>query len=168
MLIGHKQARFLMPTYFVLFYLIGISVQGILDRWGSLVVLFERYSRLWIVIPVCAIFSYFTWSWLYSPSRLYLPETSELGAMVYKDGGFKDSPKSCLLVVDHYWVWSRGEMILGQKVGFRERKSIDVKIADLQECLYAYKSPWSASKLSAEWKLLGRDRWGNTVYKRGA
>jgi hypothetical protein len=167
MLIGHKQSRFVMPTYFVFFYLIGLFVQAILGRWPLLVKKIESWTRFSAVAVMCLVFSFFTWRWLYSPSHVPTNEMGELGAIVFADGGFKSSPQSCLLIVDHYWIWTRGEMILGQKVEFRDRRSIDVKVADLQECLYAFtQGSWSA-QLFREWKLIGRDRWGNSVYRHG-
>ncbi len=166
MLIGHKEMRFVMPIYPVFFYLIAIGVEGITLRWFSICSWIRKKLSLFAVSIACIVFSVVCWHFRFSSDHFPTNEMGDLSRLVYEDGGLRGTSEPCILLVDHYWVWTRGEMILGQKVKFIEKRSADIGETELQECSYALMQSWSEKFFRDRWIFVGKDRWGNSVYKR--
>ena len=58
---------------------------------------------------------------VYSNDHTYMFDLSELTRKIREDGGLKNG--GCLILLDHYWIWTRGEMMIGAPIQYIELQS---------------------------------------------
>jgi len=175
-MIGHKETRFLLPVYPAFFYLFAISLDSLWTkiRWAPQASLWISKIRAPLLVLlgalgcVQAIPRVFTWDH-YTPYDL-----SGLSLGVFGDGGLKKDPSRCLLLVDSYWVWTRGFTILRGQVRTRQSPITKLRDEDLYLCKYALVLADRAEDFQrmslqvapkSRWQRLQSDRWGNVLFK---
>jgi hypothetical protein len=172
MAIPHKETRFVLPIYPALFYLFGAALHG-LTASRPIGASPARGAVAWLAVPALAAVSF---PFVHSSAHYERSDVSELGRAIRADGALQKDPGACVLFVDHYWVWLRGELLQGHKVAFVEvpaqRLLSDPSVQrHLQRCAYAV-LPGEREELfragaGPSWGRLAKSAFGHVLYKNG-
>lgn len=138
LIIPHKETRFLLPVL-PLFYLMGgwvfqfLPQRFILERWLS-----QGLTLRFAVPLLIVILSFISFARALT-ADIYLSSVniSSLEDKVYHLQSKSDSQETCLLLLDHNWSWTRGNLILGDHVKFIEKQISDIDPDIARPCRYA-------------------------------
>ena len=168
-MIGHKENRFILPIYPALFYILAIYVQALIDESSKLIPMLTAKLQKWspaILLLVPAL-TYASIKNLYTPEHFYQFDLAELLTIVRDDGALTDT--NCLALLDHYWVWSHGEMLQGHPVRYIEISSSRPFPEELKNCAYTVmpggRGELFVARAGAQWRYLGQDSRGQLVFK---
>src|SRR6185437_13822333 len=96
---------------------------------------------------------------VYSDEHTYQFDLSALTQKIREDGALQNG--GCLLLLDHYWIWTRGEMMIGSKIHFIEvnsRQPFNSLNPEAKSCVYAITLPgrdlWFHQPGEPEWKQI--------------
>jgi hypothetical protein len=105
---------------------------------------------------------------VYSTEHTYLFDLSELTRRIHDDGGLSDG--GCLLLVDHYWIWTRGQMMIGAPIRYLEISSQKPVPDAGRDCIYAITLPgreaWFSRPDGPQWRILEKDSHGQLLLKK--
>ena len=170
-LIGHKENRFILPLYPALFYILAISFETLIDQFNTVVPRLAETLYQWSpgLLAVAPILAYGSVTHLYTPDHFYQFDLGELMLKVRQDGALSDS--RCVALLDHYWIWSHGEMLQGHPVKFIEISSSKEFPPELKNCAYAVmpggRGELFLSRAGGWWQFMGHDSRGQLVFKNG-
>lgn len=161
--IGHKEFRFILPIVPVIFYILGYGINDLVIKFSHY---FPGRKYLYLITFFLALSSSY---FVYLPTHYSQSDLSYLSLAIQKDGRLKKDG-GCLLFVDHYWIWGRGEMLQGHPVNFVEVKGSEISKQNLESCTYAMMPSWSeATFINAtgnSWEKFKTDAWGNSAYRK--
>ena len=166
MAIGHKETRFILPAMPALFYLFAIALDGLGGRAAASGPLAKAIAAVAVLLAPGAA------QLAQDPDRFSPFDRSELCVAIHRDGGLRTNRRAVLLLVDSSWVWTRGELLFGGKVAYREVTPARLGEADVSDCLYAivpgdFEATFqSRTGRSAAWRRLRADSHGNVLLKR--
>lgn len=97
-------------------------------------------------------------------------DVSDLALKIREDGLLRKHPDQCLLFVNHYWIWARGEMLQGHPVKIIEVKGAELKPEHLAQCAYAIMPGWESEEFqeitkAAPWQKILQNPWGHVLFK---
>lgn len=156
--IGHKELRFILPALPALFVVIALGLPEMNRRLVA--------AGVFVLVGLGALtFDRFT--------HFSRADLSRISYEIEHDGLLK-SGSGCLLFVDHYWHWTRGEVAQRGSVPFVETTSGKLMPDDLRKCVYAVLPGWSESTFLAQtaqmtsdsWKLIFKDDQGQLLYRK--
>ena len=107
---------------------------------------------------------------VYSDEHTYPFDLSELTRKIREDGGLRNG--GCLLLLDHYWIWTRGEMMIGAPIRYFEvssshRQPLDPGRASVRLCDFASGSGALVQSTGARnWQHIAEDNHGQMLMKR--
>lgn len=157
--IAHKEIRFMFPLVPAVFYLLAWALSAFEFRWK----LNERMFAAGLLLAAIGSSEF-----VYSNDHTYMFDLSELTRRIREDGGLKNG--GCLILLDHYWIWTRGEMMIGAKIHYVELSSSRPLPSEARSCVYAISLPgreaWFKQPGGPEWTELERDEHGQTLMKR--
>lgn len=154
--IAHKELRFIFPIVPAFYYFAAWSVSAFEPaRW-----LLRKDLAAAVVLLVAIV----GMGSVYSDDHTYPFDLSELTRKIREDGGLRNG--GCLLLVDHYWIWTRGELMIGAPVQFMEISSNKTKPTELLSCPYAISLPGREGYFGPNWVVLEKDNHGQTLLKR--
>jgi hypothetical protein len=171
-MISHKENRFLLPIYPTIFYILALALDTIVLRVKEFrpfaainAILVKSRIALWFLVPGLAIASSHE---VYNTDHYYPFDLGELMTHVREDGGL--SSGRCVAFIDHYFVWSHGELLQGQAVKYIEFSfSQGPPPPEFLNCIYAVTPGGSPqefiSRAGSDWKLLATDSRGEHVFK---
>jgi hypothetical protein len=168
-LIGHKENRFILPLYPALFYVLAISVQTLIDQLSKVIPALVAQLQKWspALVLIAPVLAYASVSQLYTPEHFYQFDLGELMLKVRDDGALDTT--RCVALLDHYWIWSHGEMLQGHPVRFIEISSSHPFPPELRGCAYAVmpggRGQLFESHAGLGWHAMGEDSRGQLVYK---
>jgi phosphatidylinositol glycan class B len=158
-LIAHKELRFMLPIFPAFFYLLARGLDPFIKPYAIQPALIASLA----LIAAVASSGY-----VYSSEHTYPFDLSELTRDIRDDGGL--SQGGCLLLVDHYWIWTRGEMMIGAPVKWIEESSRKPFPETAKTCPYAISLPgrdaWFAQPGAPAFKVLKTDNHGQVLLKR--
>jgi hypothetical protein len=159
--IAHKELRFMFPMIPALFYLMAWGLSSIETQWKLREDLFGGVCLLLAVASCGAV---------YSNDHTYLFDLSELTQKIREDGGLKNG--GCLILLDHYWIWTRGEMMIGAPIHSIEVSSsrpLSSLPPEVQHCAYAITLPgreqWFRQPGGPPWQEFAKDGHGQYLMK---
>jgi phosphatidylinositol glycan class B len=172
-LISHKENRFLLPIYPTIFYIFAVALDSIVlfvqdwsaGRFAELKAGLSR-SRLavFILVPGLALASSYN---VYNTDHYYQFDLGELMSTVREDGGL--SSGRCLALIDHYFVWSHGELLQGRPVKYLEFSFSRGAPPEFQSCIYAVTAGGTPegfiARAGANWQLFATDSRGELLFK---
>ncbi|MGK5084978.1 hypothetical protein WDW37_16945 [Bdellovibrionota bacterium FG-1] len=164
-LMPHKETRFLLPIYPVGFLVIAWGLDFLLTRAS---ISFRYANKIALVLTV--IGSFFSATHVYTSDHYYLFDLAELAQRMYAEVEKTQTPTPCLLLVDHYWAWTHGELMQGRPFRYVEVSSFK-KIPPISRatCGYAMMTAAAEARFVAQagpqWVLLARDSEGKPLYK---
>jgi hypothetical protein len=171
--ISHKENRFLLPIYPAIFYVFALALDSIvlwvkefsLDRFVWLQAgLTKSRLALWFLVPGLAFASS---RHIYNPDHYYQFDLGELMTAVREDGGLGSG--RCLALIDHYFVWSHGELLQGRPVKYIEFSFSRGAPPEFQSCIYAVTAGGTPesfiARAGANWKLFTIDSRGELLFK---
>ena len=160
--VPHKETRFLLPILPALYLWVGLGLH-FFAGWVGLRRLPHRFRGLvWaspVVIIALGVVSLFTVCTV--PIYLTTVNIASLEAQVYRLQSASGAGSSCLLLMDHNWSWTRGQLILGDGVEVIEKKVSEFSPDRDAECFYAIlpesKLPlFRRRSASGAWSLVDR------------
>jgi hypothetical protein len=166
LVIGHKETRFVLPAFPALFYLLALALDGLCEGLPTADTVI-RYCALGslALIPLCARLAR-------NPARFSYLDRSALCLAIDRDGGLRRDPAAGLLLVESSWVWTRGELLFGGPVAYREARADRVSARDAEGCRYAIvpgdfeREFRRRTRKAVRWTRLKRDAHGNVLLKR--
>jgi hypothetical protein len=178
--IGHKELRFLYPTWPALIAVPLVILRGIMV-WlipSHSNILFDSVKNWSSVIPLllCALLGF----WMSrQPGLISSFDLSALSQAAYKDGALTQKHpvesvtgkvNDCIVLVEHYWAWTRGHLFWGRKIDMIET---DLKgfSNNRTHCPYIFVAAHAAKEFRSSVNKYGlkhiyTDRWRNTLYGR--
>jgi hypothetical protein len=171
-LISHKENRFILPLYPALFYILAIYVQTLIDESTKFIPTLAARLQKWspALLLLTPALVYASVADLYTPAHFYQFDLGELMLKVREDGGLTN--ERCVALLDHYWIWSHGEMLQGHPVRFIEISSGRQFPEELNHCAYTVmpggRGDLFVSRAGSQWRYLGQDSRGQLVYKNGS
>jgi hypothetical protein len=158
--IPHKETRFLLPTLPALYILVGLGLH-LTPGW----VVLRRFFSRWSISPrifrmgvlIAGLVSLFWVSRV--PVYLTSVNIAPLEAQVYHLQTASGQGSGCLLLFDHHWSWTRGQLILGDGMKVIEKHVSDFSEDQDANCAYAIlpesKLPLFYSKASpSAWRFV--------------
>jgi hypothetical protein len=172
--ISHKENRFLLPIYPTIFYIFALALDSIvlwIQAWSAgkfadlKTQLFKSQIALWFLLPGIAFASSHE---IYNADHYYLFDLGELMTAVREDGGL--SSGRCLALIDHYFVWSHGELLQGRPVHYIEFSFGRGPVPpEFQSCIYAVTAGGSpegfVARAGQNWQLVATDSRGELLFK---
>jgi hypothetical protein len=159
--IGHKELRFLLPIFPAIFYLAALCL-------NSLVTEFKLKTHYFFILFIFCIGISF--NHIYRLEYYSNADLSDLSIAIEKDTKLKAHPEQCLLIVDTYWIWTRGEMALGHKTNYIEVAYQNITQQLLDGCTSAIVSSWSAPSFAAKtentWHVITTNTWGSVLFSK--
>ncbi len=133
MLLGHKENRFLLPIYPCFFILLGILLDTTFIP--AFLAKLSKLQGAWFLIMALPLFSL---NFLGMTELILTPlNIADLETAIYNSHDLSPKGDSCILLFNHSWAWTHGELILGQKVSYVDSSIKKVLHSQLQECRYA-------------------------------
>jgi hypothetical protein len=177
-LIGHKEIRFLLPVFPAVFYFLALCIDAIFTRMPDLVADLRRPLRHKIVlIAILALLFPAIQSAI--PDRSRFDESDMADLSVALSDQLRAHPpraQSCLLIVETSIVWTRGQMLLGDRLKVREvtlseiKKSRDADPNAFSQCDYALSARGTEVAFPAvmekSWALIAKNRNGHLLFAR--
>jgi len=169
MLIPHKEIRFLVPIFPAFFYFMSILLNNILE---GLEVKGIRLAKPNSAVALSGVLILTALSWYsVSYSKYYASsDISKLSQAIYEDGGLQNKSPSCIALINHYWVWTRGEMMLGRETKFIEMNFDNFVTDRLASCQYAIVVKGGGelfkSNVGDDWKEIAQNKWGHLLFKK--
>ena len=132
-LIGHKEARFILPIYFSFVIWIVLAVEVLSVQWSVK----NRFSGLLLggLTLICAILSF----WKVTDTDLYLTwgNTFSLEAKIREDGQLLNPQvQHCVLTLEYHWSWSRGQLMQATAFDFIDLDPSTLATRQASPCPY--------------------------------
>lgn len=164
-IIGHKEWRFILPMVPVLFYLSAIGTSYLITKFN----LYEKLKHSWLYLIL--IFSIpVSYSNIYSYDYYAQADMSDISDVIYKDGALFSNPNECILILDHFWIWTRGNMAIGVNSPFIEMKSAQFDQEKASKCRYALAMQSGlktfSTKMPDQWEVIFKNHSGKFLLKR--
>jgi GPI mannosyltransferase 3 len=165
-IISHKENRFLLPIYPAIFYVFALATESAVVYANTWKIDFSKTKiALWFLVPGLAFASSRE---IYNADHYYPFDLGELMTLVRADGGL--SSGRCLALVDHYFVWSHGELLQGRPVKYIEFSfNRGAPPPEFPSCIYAVTAGGAPesfiSRAGGNWKLLATDSRGELLFK---
>ena len=166
-LVPHKELRFLLPAVPFLYLALAMVMHVPF-------LLAERklpHGSIWRASLTAALILLTirgTQTALHTPVYLTPVDISRLEDTVYHLNGFFGSDRRCLLLVDHNWSWTRGQLVLGADVRHVERKLAEITAGSIDHCPFAIVPTLSESLFEARaqggWQRIDRASSGFSLY----
>lgn len=190
-LIPHKEARFLLPVYPALILLAACALSDLVMKYNLAVVHCSGASvaagasaapgatpaprSAWVhgwAAVGCALAAGTSLSFVDSPAHFEPSDLSALMRGVRDDGLLRRQPAAALLLVDDYFVWTRGELLQGHSFRWRERP-LAAFLAEgplrLEDVAYVISSGAAAGRVAGllgdGFRELTRSRWGHVLWR---
>jgi hypothetical protein len=164
--ISHKEVRFMFPFFPAILYCLALGLNALETKWDAKLnvrTLFEP----WVAIAA-TLFAIASVPFIYSTDHTYPFDLSALTLKIREDGGLANG--GCLLLLDHYWIWTQGQMMVGAPISFVEQSSNKSLSPEASNCLYAISLPgreaWFNQASGTHWELLARDNHGQFLMKK--
>ena len=144
-LIPHKETRLILPIFPLLFILLGAGLE-ISSRWFSSTLhnhhLFTQakvfiFEPIFQLILLSLVSGYSLWITQKTPVYLSSVNIASLENEVYQLQKKDSFTPQCLLLLNHHWSWTRGQLILGEGVNLIESTVNDYSLQDSAPCRYA-------------------------------
>ncbi len=171
MIIPHKEVRFLLPMFPAIVYACALLGDSLAERLAvfNTDVNVVRALKLGGGVGLLLL-AFQSVVFARNPAQYNFSNMSELIETIREDGALARHPESCLLLVDHYWVWSHGEFYQSHPVRWVEEASNAVTDRSLEECDYAITSGGAAPgflyRTQGKWHQIGRNKWSYALFKR--
>jgi hypothetical protein len=160
--IGHKELRFMFPFFPAILYLLARGLSAFEERVKIGKIRSDLVGAITVVIAIVSS------GYVYSDDHTYLFDLSELTLKVRQDGGLAHG--GCLIILDHYWVWTRGMMMIGAPMKYIELSSSHPITEEAKQCPYAISLPgrdaWFLHTPGAQWERIATDNHGQFLMKR--
>jgi hypothetical protein len=138
--VPHKELRFIMPCLPFLYAALGVSLHVPflhLEKWVPR----GTFWRVAVSAAMLALTVLGARAALHTPLYLTPVDISRLEDKIYHLNNFFDAQGEtggrCVLLVDHNWSWTRGQLVLGAKVDHLERKLTEVSPDKVGHCPFA-------------------------------
>ena len=169
-LIGHKETRFIVPAYLSIFYALAWGINITFENLDSLRRNFNQLLKPAICIPVVLAVGVLTTSFAIDDSRFDSSDLSDLSVVIRDDADFRADPNPCLTFVNHYWIWTRGEMLFGRHIPYNQFRTEELTSTQLDKCPYVIAAsaavPTFRSLYEAkDWKLISINAYGHGYFK---
>ncbi len=170
--IPHKETRFLLPVIPIAYIFFGISLHLFPG-----VAFLSRLSQKYRLSPFLGYMSLglsgvvaFAFAWA-TPLYLTTVNIAPLEAKVYELQNQSGGGSNCLLLMDHNWSWTRGQLILGDGMTVVERHVSEFSVDQDLACSYAIlpesKLPeFSLKAASRAWSWVGRAPSGYVLMRK--
>lgn len=169
--IGHKETRFLLPVIPALYCLLALLIDGLAPASFSAKSKPQRvaFSAVAILILVAGSLASGGRA-LSTPIYLTRKNTAALEEAIRKDDGLAADGSGCVLLVDHSWEWTRGELVLGRPASLRNESLLKLPESDARNCAYAIVARFDSDDFRTfageEWASTNISRNGFVLYKR--
>ncbi len=164
-LIGHKELRFILCLFPTLFLLFAMGLQYIFKYLQFL----NKLKLSWLYVFIF-VFTPYSLSTTYSEKYYSNSDLSNIFNQIYNDNKNPTLNNECIFILENYWHWGRGQMILGTDTKFINIKIKELESQNLTECRYAIIMSWTENKFNevtlGKWLKLYSDHWGHILYKK--
>lgn len=163
--IPHKEFRFIFPIIPFLIFSTLLSIQDFKNNSNSL----SFFKRDWslIVTTFLIIISIPIWKPLSFANHFDLSEMTFIAGDFFRKMPVTERK---LLIIDHFWVWTRGELGLGTAVQFKEIKSDDLNdfsFKDYSLIIVGRRLPqYTLKEINKNYDLVYEDPYFRQLYKR--
>lgn len=167
--IAHKELRFILPIFPALFYSTAVAFNGVLEKFNGLnEALRKTFNKPASVMITAIFFATICFASLDDSRFFSKSDAAELSVEVQKRGLLQNENQDCLLLVNHYWIWTRGEMVHGRRIRFIERSLRDLTPNDLNSCRSAIVERSAALRFQvqagAQWKPVKQNIAGHSLF----
>ncbi|MEO5969933.1 MAG: hypothetical protein ABIQ95_08395 [Bdellovibrionia bacterium] len=171
--IEHKELRFLLPLLPAFYICLGFLIDNLIKTasWNPKVLLLARSLPFRVLSSMGMISAGFCV--VLASMSTALPFTStnitKLERAIYSDHGLSPRGDSCILLINHNWTWTHGQLILGAPVKIIDKNFNKITQDNLRDCSYAIllerKEIIFKIRAGTTWKPMNVSSNGYVLYK---